>query len=81
MRETRHQPIDLKSFNLSLDNALLSQATQKGYNLSAMLTEAIAQKLKEDAQQNWLEENKQGIAALNEYVEEHGHFAQRQRSF
>ncbi len=70
-----------KSANLSVNSELLAHAKQLGINLSAVLEQSLAQKVKELKAQSWLEENKNAIAKYNQDVEEYGVFSDGMRSF
>lgn len=70
-----------KSANLSVNSELLAHAKQLGINLSALLEQSLAQKVKELKAQAWLEENRTAIAKYNQEVEEHGVFSDGLRSF
>lgn len=78
-------PYDLtapkKSANLSVNSDLLAQAKKLGINLSAVLEQSLAQKVKELKAQAWIEENRNAIARYNQDVEEHGVFSDGTRSF
>lgn len=70
-----------KSANLSVNSDLLGQAKQLGINLSAVLEQALAQKVKELKTEAWLEENRNAVAKYNQQVEEQGVFSDGVRSF
>ncbi len=70
-----------KAVNLSVDADLLSQAKELDINLSAVLEGALKKGLKEQQEQKWREANKKAIEAYNEFVREHGIFAEGLRSF
>jgi antitoxin CcdA len=52
-----------------------------GVNLSATLERALAEELASLQRTRWREENREAIAAYNEYVDEHGTFSDGVRSF
>lgn len=70
-----------KSVNVSLAPELLDEARKQKINLSALLTEALIEKFRENQRNAWLKENQQSIAALNQLVEDSGSFSDFQRSF
>lgn len=70
-----------KATNLSLNSDLLVKAKDLQINLSATLEQALEEKLAEQEAKNWAEENKKAIQAYNDFVEEHGCFADEFRSF
>jgi len=70
-----------KAVNLSVNAALLREARERNINLSAALERALVQALREGRRERWLTENKRGIAAYNDQLDEHGAFADTLRSF
>lgn len=70
-----------KATNLSLNSDLLIKAKDLKINLSATLEQALKEKLAEQKAKSWAEENKKAIQSYNDFVEEHGCFADEFRSF
>lgn len=70
-----------KSVNVSLAPEILEEARKLKINLSAVLTEALIEKFRENKREEWLRENQKSIDALNQWVEENGSFSDFQRSF
>jgi len=70
-----------KSVNVSLSPEILEEARKLKINLSAVLTEALIEKFRENKRDEWLRENKKAIDAVNNWVEENGSFSDFQRSF
>ena len=70
-----------KSVNVSLAPEILQEARKLKINLSAVLTEALIEKFRENKREEWLRDNKKSIEALNQWVEENGSFSDFQRSF
>jgi antitoxin CcdA len=67
--------------NLSVDANLLNEAREYHLNLSATLERALVEQLRRSRAERWLAENKDGIAAYNELVEQHGAFSDTLRTF
>jgi antitoxin CcdA len=67
--------------NLSVDANLLSEARGYNLNLSATLERALTEQCRQARAERWLAENKDGIAAYNALVDQHGAFADTLRSF
>jgi antitoxin CcdA len=67
--------------NLSISGDLLNQARSAELNLSSILEMALQQKLRQLARERWLAENRAGIEAYNEQVEQHGVFSDGLRTF
>lgn len=70
-----------KPTNLSINSDLLKKAKELDINLSAALEQVLAERLKTKQTQEWLENNKQAIAAYNKSIEESGVFSDGLRSF
>jgi antitoxin CcdA len=75
------QNVTKRAANVSIRSDLLLAAREAGVNLSATLERALAAELTELKRQRWREENRESIAAYNEYVEEQGTFSDDVRSF
>jgi antitoxin CcdA len=67
--------------NVSIRGDLLEAAREAGVNLSATLERALTQELAGMRRARWLEENREAIAAYNEYVDANGAFSDEIRSF
>lgn len=70
-----------KAVNLSVDADLLAKARETEVNLSSLFEEALKESIREKEERRWREENKKAIHAYNEFVREHGVFAEGFRSF
>ncbi|MBA8061644.1 type II toxin-antitoxin system CcdA family antitoxin [Citrobacter freundii] len=70
-----------KSVNVSLAPEILEEARKLKINLSAVLTEALIEKFRENKREEWLRDNKKSIEVLNQWVEENGSFSDFQRTF
>lgn len=70
-----------KPTNLSVRTDLLEEARALGINLSQTLETALTAEVKKVKEKQWLEENRAGIDAYNRYIEQHGLFSDRFRSF
>ena len=81
MTNTYNLDAPKKSANLSVNSDLLAQAKRLGINLSAVLEQSLAQRVKELKAQAWLEENRSAIESYNQDVENHGVFGDGLRSF
>jgi len=67
--------------NLSINSDLLNAARESGVNLSAVLEEALAEKVAAARREKWLIDNADAIEKYNELVTEHGVFSDEARSF
>ena len=70
-----------KATNVSVRGDLLEAARASGINLSATLEHALTEELRRAQQRQWREDNRDAIAAYNEYVEKQGVFSDGSRSF
>lgn len=70
-----------KSVNVSLSADILTHARELNLNLSAILTEALIEKFRENKRDEWLRENQKSIDTINQWVDENGAFSDFQRSF
>jgi antitoxin CcdA len=77
----RHRTAAKRATNVSIRVDLLEAAREAGVNLSATLERALAEELAGLKRTRWREENREAIAAYNEYVDEHGTFSDGVRSF
>lgn len=70
-----------KPTNLGINSDLLKKAKDVDINLSATLEQALINQLKAKQAQQWLEQNRNAIAAYNKSVDENGVFGDGLRSF
>ena len=73
--------ITKRATNVSVRSDLLVAAREAGINLSATLEQALEKELAETRRKKWRQENRDAIAAYNEYIEKHGMFSDGLRSF
>ena len=77
----RQQTVAKRATNVSIRGDLLDGARDAGINLSATLERALAEEIARVKRERWREENRDAIAAYNDYVDEHGAFSDGVRSF
>lgn len=70
-----------KATNVSINRELLEAAKACGINLSATLEEALVERVRARHARQWLEDNRDAIAAYNGLVERRGVFPDGLRSF
>jgi antitoxin CcdA len=70
-----------KPTNLSINSDLLKKARDLEINLSAALEQALTNQLKSRQAQQWLDQNKNAIAAYNKSVDGNGVFSDELRNF
>ena len=64
-----------KPTNVSINSDLLEKARGLNINLSATLELALAKQLRSAQRAKWLSDNKDAIAAYNQFVETNGTFS------
>ncbi len=67
--------------NLSVRRDLLDAARESGVNLSAVLEEALEEKVAAAKREKWLQENAEAMEKYNELVAGQGVFSDGRRSF
>ena len=72
MRRERIRDGAKRPTNVTLDATLVDEARAIGVNVSAACELGLRQELRTAREQAWLEENREGIASYNAYVEMHG---------
>jgi antitoxin CcdA len=70
-----------KAANLTVRADLLEDARAYKINLSQTLETALTAELKKRREAEWLEQNKEAIAAYGRFVEEHGLLSDHYRNF
>ena len=70
-----------QSANVSVRSDILQQAKARHINLSQTLENRLEELLKEQDRQGWLDENRQAMAAANDFVEKNGLWSEKLRQF
>lgn len=70
-----------RAANLSINAGLLDEAKALEINLSATFERALEEEVRARQRQLWLAENREAIAAYNEFVARNGVFSDGLRSF
>ena len=70
-----------KATNLSINKELLAEARDLKINLSAILEQALVEKVREEKRKQWLEDNLEAINTCNELAEKNGLFSDKYRVF
>jgi antitoxin CcdA len=70
-----------KPTNLSINSDLLAKARKRKINLSATLEHALIIQLRQSEREQWKQENREAIEALNGLAEKHGLFSDSFRDF
>jgi antitoxin CcdA len=70
-----------RAANVSVRRDLLDAARAANINLSATLERALLDALKDAQREQWKNDNREAIAAHNDFMTEHGVFSDGLRSF
>ncbi|MCE7869320.1 acetoacetyl-CoA synthase [bacterium CPR1] len=81
MRNAYNPSAPKKATNLTVNSDLLSQARALGINISAVLEQSLAEKVRKLKAEAWLRENQKAIQAYNQEVDQNGTFGEDSRSF
>lgn len=81
MQPLTGNPAAKKATNLSINKDLLAEARSLNINLSATLEWALTEKIRQEKRNQWLQDNREAIAACNELAEQNGLFADKHRVF
>ena len=70
-----------RATNVSINQGLLEEARALEINLSATLEKALEAEVRARKREQWLEENREAIAAYNERIERDGMLSDHVRAF
>ena len=70
-----------KATNVTINSDLLQKAKAYKINISKNFEAYLAQVVKKQAKQQWLEENREAIEQQNQRMEKYGSFAESVRRF
>lgn len=70
-----------QSVTMTVERTLLLRAREAGINLSATLTAALDAELRYYEAKKWQQENREAIAELNGFHDEHDCFSDEYRTF
>jgi antitoxin CcdA len=73
------QKIKKRAINLSVDAALLDEVRRLNINISETLEQHLRSLVRMVREQRWQEENREAIASINAFIDEHGLLADRLR--
>ncbi len=66
------KPDRRRSLNVSIQSSLIEEAKKLNINLSRGAEEGLRHVVREEKKRRWLEDNKEAVAALNDFVEKNG---------
>jgi len=70
-----------KPTSLTINSDLLNQAKSLNINISSVLESALADKVKQKKQSEWLQENQDSISLYNRHISNFGVFSDDIRTF
>jgi len=70
-----------KPTNLTINSDLLTKAKELKINISSVLENALAEKVKQTKRDAWLLENSESIVAYNNHISDFGVFGDDVRTF
>ena len=70
-----------RAANVSIDAEILAEAKAMGINLSQTLEGQLRKQVTAEKNRRWSEENKEAIEAHNRFIEEHGIWSEKYRSW
>lgn len=70
-----------KTVSVTIEPRLYQQARDAGINLSATLSLALQQQIRESESENWKRENRAAIQELNRITQDHGLLSDEFRTF
>jgi len=68
-----------RAVNLFVDAELLDHARRMGINISDTLERRLRTMVRAEQEKHWLEENREAIASINEFIDRHGLLASKLR--
>ena len=68
-----------RAVNLFVDTELLDQARRLNINISETLESRLRSIVRAEQEKRWLEENREAIASINSFIEQHGLLANKLR--
>jgi len=70
-----------RAVNVTVDETILAEAKQLGLNLSQVLEDELRKRVTEEKTRRWQEENREAIEAHNSFIEKHGIWSTKYRSW
>ena len=75
----KDRPAKKRAVNLYVDVELLEEARRLRINISEVLERRLRTIVKAEQERRWLEENREAIASINAFINQHGLTASRLR--
>jgi antitoxin CcdA len=78
---SKRKPGSKRAVNLSIDADILAAAKQQGINLSRALEEELRKRTQEQKIRRFKEESREAVESYNRFIEEHGIWSEKYRSW
>jgi len=75
----RERPVKKRAVNLFVDADLLDEARRLRINISETLEHRLRTIVRAEQEKRWLEDNREAIASINSFIEQHGLLASKLR--
>ena len=73
------RPVKKRAVNLFVDAELLDEARRLRINVSETLERRLRTIVRAEREKHWLDENREAIASINTFIDNHGLLASRLR--
>ena len=73
------RPVKKRAVNVFVDAELVDEARRMRINLSETLERRLRSIVRGEQERRWLEENREAIASINAFIDQHGLLANRLR--
>jgi antitoxin CcdA len=70
-----------RAVNVTVDESILAEAKQLGLNLSQVLEDELRRRVTKERTQRWREENREALESHNRFIEKHGIWSTKYRSW
>ena len=70
-----------RAVNVTVDENVLAEAKQLGLNLSQVLEDELKKRVTEERTRRWQEEHREAFDAHNRFIEKHGIWSAKYRSW
>jgi len=80
-RRVEPKRVRKRAANVSIDAEILAEAKAMGINLSQTLEDELRKQVKQEKIRRWSEDNKEAIESHNRFIEKHGIWSEKYRSW
>ena len=77
----RSKPLPKRATNVSVDAEILKTAKEMGINLSQTLEDELRRLTKEAREAKWRDDNREAIQSRNRFIEKHGIWSKKYRTW